>query len=231
MKNWFFLFLFVSGLSYAHVDDVSPFISGYKLSKTSFRSIIRILHARFSPLSQQEGRKLEFFTDYDADWAQAFARRWETDQVHVYGGLAAIPNVTEDAFTLVVCHELGHLYGGEPFSDPNNRTSIEGQADYWAGQRCFKEVVGDLPKLIPSKASLSICRNDEACARGLDAALVLTAFYADNRSIPHPQLGTPDQNVVTEILKTHPEPQCRLDTYRAGLLGMRQPSCWMPWNI
>ena len=231
MKNLIWVFLLISSFSYAHVDEVAPLISGPKLSRTRFRTIINILRTHFSPLSQREGRVLEFYTDYEAEWAQGFARRWETDQVHIYGGLAAIPRVTEDSFALVVCHELGHLYGGEPFSDPHNRLAVEGQADFWAGQNCFKEVVGELPKLIPSQKSLVACKSNEACARGLDAALVLTAFFADNRSIAHPRLETPDTNRVPEILKTHPDPQCRLDTYRAGLTDMRQPECWMPWNI
>lgn len=231
MKNLIWVGLLISSFAYAHVDEISPFVNGEKLSRTRFRTIINILKTQFSPLSQKEGRVLEFYTDYEAEWAQGFARRWETDQVHIYGGLAAIPNVTEDSFALVVCHELGHLYAGVPYSDAHNRLSVEGQADHWAGLHCFKEVVGALPKLVPSKTSLTACKSDEACARGLDAALILTAFFADNRSIPHPRVDTPDRNVATEILKTHPEPQCRLDTYRAGLTGMKQPECWMPWNI
>ncbi|WP_408096265.1 hypothetical protein ACJVC5_14595 [Peredibacter sp. HCB2-198] len=231
MKNWFLIFLLVSTQAFAHLDEVFPFAAGTKLSRTRFRTVIQILKTKFSPLSQRDGRVLEFYTDYESDWAQGFARRWETDQVHIYGGLAAIPNVTEDSFALVVCHELGHLYGGVPYSDSHNRIAVEGQADYWATLRCFKEVVVELPKLVPSKNALELCHDEEVCARALDAALVLTAFYADNRSIPHPKLNTPDTTVVTEVLKTHPEPQCRLDTYKAGVFGSKPPTCWMPWNI
>lgn len=227
------LIIVLCSLSYslfASTDrDVFTFkAQGPKLSKTRFKAVISILNRHFESYAQRDGRELEFYTDYDADWAQAFARRWETDQVHVYGGLAAVPGVTEDSFALVLCHELGHLYGGEPFGDAYNHMAVEGQADYWATLSCFKEVVDDLPPLRPSSIALSLCEQDERCARGMDASLVMSSFFADNRSIAHPQFHTPDLSVVTEVVRTHPEPQCRLDTYQAGLLHKERPACWMP---
>jgi len=32
--------------------------------------------------------------------------------IHMFGGLARHPLMTEDAFLLVACHEFGHHYGG-----------------------------------------------------------------------------------------------------------------------
>lgn len=201
-----------------------------KLSRERFRHIIRSLQTHFAAYAAKNGRVLEFYSDYNSPVAEAMARRWETDQVHVHGGLAAIRNVTEDSFALVLCHELGHLYGGEPYGDPINRISVEGQGDFWAATDCFERIMPELTKRTPSRASGELCREEEVCARGVDAALVLTAFYANNRGLKHPRLDTPDLSIVNEILKTHPGPQCRLDTMRLGFTRGNRPYCWMAKN-
>lgn len=217
----FILLLLISFSSFAHIDGHDLFITanGPKIPKKRFNTIIASVEKMFAPYSAKNGRMLEFYTDYNADWAQGFARRWETDQVHIYGGLAALPNGTEDVFALVLCHELGHLYAGEPYTDAFNKMAVEGQADYWAGYDCFEKV---LPMLE--------VREGTSKERGIEAALVLTAFFADNRNLSHPDLKTPDRSVVTEVLKTHPSPQCRFDTYVAGMQNSPRPECWMPAN-
>lgn len=216
MKFLLFLML-VPFLSHASVESsvYLSFVDSPKIPKKRFTTIINSIEKLFSAYSARDGRTLEFFTDYDAEWPQGFARRWETDQVHIYGGLAALG--TEDVLALVICHELGHLYAGVPYSDEHNRMSVEGQADYWATSECFSQVVPLLEK-----------RDGTIEDRGVEAALVLTAFYADNRNLSHPDLLTPDTTVVTQVLRTHPSPQCRLDTYVAGLYNTSRPACWMP---
>ena len=44
----------------------------------------------------------------------------------------------DDAFTLGICHELGHLMGGHPFIKKG--LSTEQQADYFATHKCLKRV-------------------------------------------------------------------------------------------
>lgn len=209
-------------------EEINKSIYAPKLSKKRFYSVISLMKATYEPLAQQHGRKLEFLASYEENWAQAFSRRWETDQIIVFGGIAGIPGMTEDSLALILCHELGHLYGGVPYSDVYNQLAVEGQADYWATLFCFSEVVAKLPNRIPLSSSLSSCRNNIQCARTLDASLVMTAFFADNRSLPHPSLETPDISVVTEVLMTHPSPQCRLDTLWAGIQKNNRPQCWFP---
>ncbi len=186
------------------------------VTRTQFRQVIASAHRVFSPYSAADNRKLEFYSDWNQDWAQAFARRWETDQVIIYGGIARIPGGTIDSFALIVCHELGHLYGATPYSDEHNRISTEGQADYWATSECWR-------KLAPELAVNNPLTVEERAQR---AALIVTAFYASNRNIPAPRIETPDLTVVEETLRTHPEPQCRLDTYMAGLWNQPRPRCW-----
>ncbi len=130
MKSLLFILLFSTQLL-ASVDESPVRSLGEKLPRKTFDRIIKLFETNFYPFAAANGRELEFMTDYDEDWVQAFARRWETDQVIVYGGAAAVTNGSEDTFALILCHEVGHLYGGDPVGDPYNRLSLEGQADYW----------------------------------------------------------------------------------------------------
>lgn len=185
------------------------------VTRTQFRQTMATAHRLFAPLSAIDNRKLEFYSDWNQDWAQAFARRWETDQVIIYGGIARIANGTMDSFALIVCHELGHLYGGLPQGDTHNRISVEGQADYWATSYCWDKLAAEIPST-----------NPDIKDRGVKAALVVTAFYAANRNIAAPKVSTPDLTEVESTVMTHPEPQCRLDTYLAGLESKPRPRCW-----
>lgn len=200
--------------------------TGTKLPKARFNAVIKVMETEFQSLAAGSGRVLEFYSDYNEDWAQAFARRWETDQVIVYGGASGLKNGSEDSFAMILCHEVGHLYGGEPYSDDHNMLAVEGQADFWSTRECFKRVVGKLSVKAASESSLRYCKGDVVCARTIDAALVVTAFYADNRSLVHPKIETVDLSVAETTNRTHPMPQCRLDTLRAGLEFLTRPLCW-----
>lgn len=209
--KFLFLILLISLSLHASSDELGSYQSGTKLPKKRFLAILQVFQTEFQDLARSSGRKFEIFSDYNSDWAQAFARRWETDHIIVYGGVAALNGGDEDTMALLLCHETGHLYGGLPYGDEQNRLSLEGQADYWSAS-CFNRVIQKLG--VPGDKRLE------------KAALALTAFYADNRGIPHPDLSTPDHSQVERTLQTHPEPQCRLDTIMAGMKGEGRPRCW-----
>jgi hypothetical protein len=208
------------------VDEFPFRTAGEKLPRKTFERVINLFETKFSPLARASGRELVFMTDYEEDWAQAFARRWETDQVIVYGGIAALNNGSEDTFALILCHETGHLYGGRPFSDEFNKLSLEGQADYWGAGECLPQILPSLSVRTPSQGSMKFCEGQITCARAVDAFLAVTAHFADNRSLPHPRPSTPDTQVVESNLRTHSTPQCRLDTMIAGFKKKPRPSCW-----
>lgn len=229
MKRLFFLLLF-SGHLLASVEEFPVRGTGEKLPKKTFDRIITLFESTFSPVAGSAGRQFEIMTDYQSEWAQAFARRWETDQIIVYGGIAALKNGSEDSFSLILCHEAGHLYGGPPVSDEHNRLSLEGQADYWAITNCFRKILPHLSVRKPSLQSVEYCNEDLSCARAVDAIHVVTAHFADNRNLPHPRRETPDETEVASTNLTHPSPQCRLDTMIAGMEGRPRPLCWYKPN-
>lgn len=215
LKTLGLVLLLLSSAAFAETSGNQFYeVSSSAMTKTQFRSTVATARRLFSYLAENNGRRLEFFTDWDSDWAQAFARRWESDQILIHGGIARIPGGNVDSLALLICHELGHLYGGTPYSDSHNSLSAEGQADWWATKECW-------PVIAPALSS-----DVDIGGRGQRAALVATAFYAANRGLSAPKVSTPDPSEVGKTLLTHPEPQCRLDTYVAGLKGQERPRCW-----
>ena len=63
--------------------------------------------------------------------------------VNMYGGLARRLEVTPDGFRLVVCHELGHHFGGFAYYSDTPWAAAEGQSDYFATQACAKAMWAD----------------------------------------------------------------------------------------
>jgi len=209
--------LLVTSLAQAHLDSTVPVVRLVDggLTRAEFTQTIKIFEAVFASYAARENRTFEILSDWNESWPQAFARRWETDHLVVYGGIARIPGSTVDSFALTLCHEVGHLYGGEPFGDEHNRMAVEGQADYWAASECWEKIIYELPLRVGSVQD-----------RGVAAAIVLTAFFAANRNLPSPRVETPDTSIAERINRTHPMPQCRLDTYLAGLELSERPLCW-----
>ena len=143
----------------------------------------------------------------------AMARRWETAQVLIYRGMAHRREIDKDALALIVCHELGHLYGGKPLKPTGKYISAEGQADYFATRYCLKRALASIhPKNIEKRA--------------IRAMHLVGSFLANNWGHPHPTLDTPDKTIVEKTLIDHPTPQCRLDTFWAGYHGGKRPNCW-----
>lgn len=219
MYNFFIFFLLF--ISLVHETNAS-------VSKERFRHVIGVVHRKFSFLSTENNRKLKFFTNYESDWAQAFARRWEADEIHLYGGFAKIKDASEDSLALIICHELGHFHGGFPYSNSDLKLSVEGRSDYWATEKCLTQVLPFLSEKKPTDEALLYCENDVLCARSVNASEVITTHFALNARETKPQINIKDPTEVTQILKTHPSAQCRLDTLLAGLRKENFPKCWMP---
>lgn len=154
---------------------------------------------------------------------------------------------------LVLCHELAHHNGGEPYKlddDGNVRwASMEPQADYFATKECVPDFLSRYPQWIKDK-SLHIefvhpviesnCQNIyqnndqyELCMQTSQASLNL-AYLHQEYLLPG-QVEDPvtpyfeEDKVVSELDRNnYPSSQCRLDTHIRGVLGLERPSCWFP---
>lgn len=155
--------------------------------------------------------------------------------VRISGGLARRPELTQDGFTLIVCHELGHHLGGFAFSPPDPLIGVwaatEGQSDYFATQVCARKLwaqdfsINAEFRKTAKPIVLSLCNqvwsgaNDQdLCYRVLTASESVITTMAALMGKPVPQMDTPDTSVVSQTESKHPAIQCRLDTSVQGAL-------------
>lgn len=111
------------------------------MSKEKFMEIINIGKSYYLPIAKQKKETLTVKPNWDDATVNASASRlFGTVTINMYGGLARRPEVTPDAFALVLCHELGHAYGGTPLANALFKLAAEGQADWYGSKTCLKKV-------------------------------------------------------------------------------------------
>lgn len=207
------------------------------ISQIQFNKVIDRLLKIYTPIISQLNAKFVINGRWEFASANAFAFRYDDKYgVEIAGGLARHPLMTEDAFALAVCHEIGHLIGGIP----KNKKPIleiysnEGQADYFATLKCLRVYFAkDNNSLINSRSAvpeslknscIKIYRNQKArdlCIRIGLASLDAGRFHAAVNKTANPSFDTPDLNIVKDTFDDHPKAQCRLDTYLQGALCAR----------
>lgn len=127
--------------------------------------------------------------------------------ITVLGGMIRHPLMSKNVLSLLLCHELGHYLGGPPLKSRNGWSSTEGQADYYAGEKCARE----------------LGLNEEEF---FESALMLTRIYAEVTREGYPQLDKCDESIVQRTFYGYPKVQCRLDTMIAGWKNEKRPVCW-----
>ncbi|PJB52456.1 MAG: hypothetical protein CO099_12535 [Bdellovibrio sp. CG_4_9_14_3_um_filter_39_7] len=206
------------------------------MTEARFNEIINNVEAIYSPIISTRGKQLEIERKWDDGTVNAYAQQvgnvWK---VSMFGGLARHQVVTDDAFALVVCHELGHHLGGQPKKKSwwgSSWASNEGQADYFGNSKCLRKYM-EKDDNIAIVASLNVpdvatkaCQESftnasdiAMCQRGAMAELSLADLFKALRNSTTPlKFDTPDTKVVTATNDNHPDSQCRLDTYFNGAL-------------
>ena len=211
----------------------SGFVSG--LSQDQFNSIIKAAKSIYDPAAKARNETLVINANWNDSTVNAnCSRSFGTVTVNMYGGLARRPEVTPEGFALVLCHELGHAYGGEPYIRPWDQIAAEGQADYFGAQTCLAKVLPliayDPASLSPDEYMQSRCHamgNYDTCVRQLEAGMSLGRLLASMKKSDVPNYQSPDPTVVPKTLTSYPATiQCRLDTYHNGALFLPRPACW-----
>ena len=152
--------------------------------------------------------------------------------INMYGGLARRAEVLPESFALVLCHELGHAYGGTPYIAPSTQMSAEGQADFYSTNACFERVFSRVPELRTTHSTYEpfvekACGENRRCKNALAGAKGLGHLLSVLSREEAPRFETPDPTVVTRTLLSYPDTvQCRLDTYLAGQMLKPRPACW-----
>lgn len=207
---------------------------GTDMTEVKFNAIIDRIDSVYSKIVKEQGGTLKWNRNWTDGTVNASAQRFlSTWTVNMYGGLARHPLVTDDAFALVVCHELGHHLGGAPKIGGfmSKWASNEGQSDYFATLKCFRKVYGsddnikivsemNVPAIVEDKCRDNFKDEKEValCIRGAMGGKSLALLLGSLRNTTGIDFDTPDQNVVDTTDNAHPAAQCRLDTYFAGAI-------------
>lgn len=205
------------------------------IDENVFNQVIDEVTSVYEPIINEMGDTLKMNRLWDNGTVNASAQRFGSSViVNMYGGLARHELITKDGFAIVLCHELGHHLGGAPKIKRfffNTWASNEGQSDYFATFKCFRrayknennvEIIKNM-KIDPTvrKMCNQVYRNsDEAalCMRGSMAAQSTANLLASLRRSDLPKFDTPDESEVSKTDNSHPQAQCRLDTYFQGAL-------------
>lgn len=212
---------------------------GGGITEAEFNGVIDSVMAVYTPVVAAMGGNLKVARNWTDGTVNAYANREGNDWwINMFGGLARHRETTIDGFLLVVCHELGHQIGGAPkYSSRGNEVEWagnEGQSDYWATLKCARRVLArennaadpgvmNAPSSVRRKCDATFFNQNQSaiCVRnamgGLALARLLATLGDDN--LPEEQMpwfSHRDPNRVGEMDDSHPEAQCRLDTYYAG---------------
>lgn len=204
------------------------------LSEAQFNAVISKIETIYVPIAKNMGGNLKIARKWKDGTVNANATRFlNTWHVNMYGGLARHETITEDGFSLVLCHEIGHQMGGAPKVNMiiSRWASNEGQADYWATLKCLRRVFlndnnAAIIKRMNVPAALSAgCTKThgkgvdaDICIRAGMAGDSVSALFAALRKQPKAQFDTPDTSKVSRTDDAHPATQCRLDTYFQGAI-------------
>ncbi|ASD66063.1 hypothetical protein [Pseudoalteromonas piscicida] len=198
------------------------------ITEAVFNRIINSVSVHYEPLINSHGANLVWRRNWNDDTVNAYALQQGSNWiVSMFGGLARAPEITEDGFALVVCHELGHHLGGFPFKGTRWAAS-EGQSDYFASHSCAKKIWGNEDNSeyrysvhSTAKQQCNATYGDfyeqNLCYRTSMAGLSLAKLLAAGRG-QRVSFDDRDDSVVTQTYENHPQPQCRLDTYVEGAL-------------
>lgn len=206
------------------------------LTEAQYNFVINKVEAVYRPIIQRLGFTLTINRLWNDPRVNAGTTKKGKELIlNMYGGYARHLLITEDAYALVMCHELGHHLGGLPKkifeSGETGWPSVEGQADYFATLKCLRKVFRQdqneelvsrlsIPTIVSEKCSRAFTTKWEIaiCIRTSIAGLTTSAISADIRQTVPPEIRTPDESIVLETFEAHPLPQCRLDTYFQGSL-------------
>lgn len=150
---------------------------------------------------------------YHIDWTDETvnAYAWmegNTRHVVLKGGLIRHRFIQQEGVGLVLAHEIGHHYGGNPRYPNNPWASCEGQADYWGA------LVGERNVWWGQQALDQINKGSQQVYN----------LFAYGLRVGNLFMVEANRQPLAGIC-THPPASCRLATYRAALYAEPKPSC------
>lgn len=205
------------------------------------KELVQPIHETF-----RRGFKIYFDTTapFTVPIVAATANRTGQDwNVAIYGAALAHPRLTLDGFVILMCHELGHHFGGLPKRAQGSDTwaSIEGQADYYATAVCAKyffdlipppQTAEVTPQLLEARMRCASRITDPAAARLCARSLLASESFMESLKDRDLSWDDSDPQIVPLTVGTHrddtdrfpyPSDSCRMQTLRHGALCQQIP--------
>ena len=242
ISSLFLLMLIIKPVMATSVHNCLP-DSELRYEQTFYKGVDRVemVHTAitefkkvFTPYVREKiGKELIVINKWEEARVNAHATKDEfrNPVIIINGGMVRHPLMKKEGIYFILCHELGHFFGGAPKqfrgrSEIRSWSSAEGQADYFAATKCLPKLFSHLDSSgyhdnlqadsVNQKEVDKIC-SDRTCSKILLAGLSATRVFASLKPWwKEPQFETPNKSSVGVITLDHPDPQCRLDTIVSG---------------
>jgi hypothetical protein len=213
----------------------------------SLEQVIAAVNTEYSGELKARNLTLQFsFQSEDSSLDAWTTRKGNVATIFITEGLMSFSTLTRDGLALLVCHEVGHYFGGFPYRDVD--FSVEGQADLYATGVCLKRVLGELeinfpsPRDVPKefrrkchkryqqKENRGICEQSLLAAYQIYGIFQLTANHPRNEEAAF--ASERGNGETSDYLLGYPSLRCRLKTWLMGIFenteseALDRPSCW-----
>lgn len=137
-------------------------------------------------------------------------------KIMILGGMTRVAEMTEDAYAAIVCHEIGHIIGGEPHQTITGAewSSSEGQSDFFAASVC-------LPRYFKATGEKNISARIEKA--GFEMMNALRKFDSNSADKTLSRTRPPMPAVKETLINKYPSVQCRYENFRNPT---KRPACW-----
>lgn len=200
------------------------------LTQEMFNRVITIADEIYQPFAKQNNETLVINRKWTDSTVNANCSRYRGKvTVNMFGGLARRSEVTVEGFALVLCHELGHAYGGYPYIYEYAKMSAEGQADYYGARDCMEMVMDRMLDTVEGPSTdymIRSCGSDQLCLRGLIGGQSLGNLLSKLSNEDAPDYEHLDESITNETNLSYPSVPCRLTTYFYGVMKKSRPLCW-----
>ncbi len=185
------------------------------------------------PINNQYKLNIDLKTKWESDYINATMIQTDNQNtIMAFGGFARQAGVTPEVFSLLLCHELGHIMGGFPLKRILH-ASVEGQADLYATLMCLKilwlekkniQLHGEFIKLLPHSLYLACMNSFQSaqeqiiCLKSIETSLKFVKIASNLIYDKDPLLSLNRRSLsrAYQTLEHHPPLQCRLDTLVLG---------------
>jgi hypothetical protein len=195
-------------------------IENTELNEVNFYTVpVKILG-----IFQNEIKNLNYPVSLEANWQSPYfgagVSLYENSfHLMILGGTARMKEMTLDGYAAIVCHEVGHLLGGDPKQTitGSDWASAEGQADHFSAAICLGKYFNSLGVV----DSNSINKRIEKA--GFDFINLATKIETDPKRKKFQRALVSMRAVDHTIINQYPSTQCRYETYRNP---KTKPTCW-----